>query len=188
MLVAFGIFAVIMVIAVGSLLSLLEANYRARAFKVVVNNLHFAFENMSRNLRTGSVYHCDAKKDTAREPIRKPRDCATKGAESIVFTAHDGTRIVYEKIGTAIMRAMMPLKDGRYGDIKAHDYLPITAPEIEVARLKFYVAGSESSDDHEQPRVLIVASGVIKNLKGKEKTKTPFNIQTLVSQRLLDIP
>lgn len=174
MLVAFGIFAVIMVIAVGSLLSLIEANHKAQALKTVVNNLHFALENMTRNIRTGNNYHCGG------GSVAVAQDCPATPSNQLVFKARDGGYILY--------------KLGESGDIersKSNDPialviqepLPITAPEIQVETLKFYVDGTEA-DDNEQPRVLIMARG---SMQGKSKVISRFDIQTLVSQRDLDI-
>jgi len=103
MIVAFGIFSVIMAVSVGSLASLLEANHKARALKTVVNNLHFAFENISRNVRTGSLYHCDI----TEGELTKTRDCANNPASSIIFTARNGKRIVYKYIPVVMVSALL---------------------------------------------------------------------------------
>src|SRR3989338_2738477 len=79
MIVAFGIFAVIMVIAVGSLMSLIEANHKAQTLKTIVNNLHFALENMSRNIRTGYNYHCGP------GGVEIPQSCPEDPESQIVF-------------------------------------------------------------------------------------------------------
>ncbi len=183
MIVAFGIFAVIMVVAIGSLVSLIEANHKAQALKTVVNNLHFAIENISRNLRTGSVYHCDITVGM----LTQTRDCPQNSAASIIFTARDGKRIVYKytpvtgSYGT-IDRAVIAAGDeGRLAD--SSTYVPITAPEVRVEQLRFYVDGTGLSDQ-EQPRVLIVVRGT---MLGKGKVSTSFGIETMVSQRFLDV-
>mgnify|MGYP001609711162 CR=1 FL=1 len=168
MIVAFGIFAVIMVISVGSLLSLLEANRKAQAQKSVVNNLHFAFENIARQLRMGARYHCNA----FQGDLGAPADCATTPASSIAFSSRDGERVIYRLRADAIERS-------RDGGIL---FLPLTAPEIRVDRLQFFVDGS-SPTDRRQPRVLLTAAGV---MQGKSKVASRFEIETLLSQRQLD--
>jgi len=173
-LIAFAIFAIIMVMAVGSFISLLEANYKAQALKTVVNNLHFALENMSRNIRTGSTYHCGSGGD-----LSAPRDCADTPESTFVFVARDGSRVAYRRNGNtnAIERS-----------IASSPYTPLTASDVQVETLHFYVDGADPSNEpgsnEEQPRVLIVAKGW---MKGKSKVVSRFDIQTLVSQRLLDI-
>lgn len=177
LLVAVGIFMVILVVAVGGLLSLMQANYKAQTLKTVVNNLHFAFENMSRNLRTGSRYHCDV----AQGDIGAPRDCAQSPASSIALRAYDGSLMRYRQNGAVIERAVQPiLPDGSVDSNLA--YIPITAPEIRIERLQFFVDGS-SLTDKRQPRVLIVSSGT---MQGKGKVLSQFNLETLLSQRYLN--
>ncbi len=185
MIVAFGIFAIIMVIAIGSLVSLIEANHKAQSLKTVVNNLHFALENMSRNLRTGTIYRCGF---SSSDVLSEPRDCAqVNPSDSITFVTHDGKRIVYRYAPVTatygdISRAVV--KEGEEYQLSDPDiFLPITAPEIQVEQLRFYVDGT-SPTDGKQPRVLIVIKG---SMKGKSKVTSRFDVETLVSQRLLDI-
>lgn len=183
MIVAFGIFSVIMVISVGSLVSLIDANHKAQSQKTVINNLHFAFENITRNLRTGSRYHCDITLGT----LGNTRDCAEVPATSIIFTARNGKRTVYKytpvtaSYGTIDRAVVLAGQEALLSDPAT--FVPITSPEIHIERLNFYVDGSLSTD-HEQPRVLIVVKG---SLQGKSKTVSNFGIETLVSQRWLDV-
>jgi len=51
MLVAVSLFVFVMLIGVGVLLSIIDANRKARALSSVMNNLNFALESMSRNIR-----------------------------------------------------------------------------------------------------------------------------------------
>lgn len=188
MIVSFGIFSIITVIAVGSFVSLIGAAHKAQSLKTVVNNLHFALENISRNLRTGSGYHCDITSGT----LSLPRDCVSTSASSIVFLARDGRRIAYKYKPTGgtygtIERAIVKAgEEWRLAD--SATFVPITAPEVRVEQLRFYVAGTGNKDnqqpDNQQPRVLILMKG---SLQGKSVVISRFNIETLVSQRLLDI-
>ncbi len=179
MVVAFGVFAVIMVMATGSLVSLLDANHQAQALKTVVNNLHFALENMSRAVRTGAVYHCDA----TRGDVALPRDCAQSDpATSLAVLASDGKRVAYQQNGAALERAVVTAGEEWRLSLPGA-YVPITAPEIRIEQLRFYVAGASRTDE-EQPRVLIVMRGFV---QGKSKVANRFDVETLVSQRVLDI-
>ena len=179
--VAFGMFSVIMVIAVGSLLSLIEANHKAQAQKTVVNNLHFALENMSRNIRTGSNYHCG---DESVTSVTIPQDCQTTPATQLVFKERDGGYVLYTLENETIKRS----KNQSAIDLLLQEKIPITAPEIQVEHLNFYVDGADntldSGSNKKQPRVLIVLKG---SMQGKSKVISRFDIQTLVSQRGLDI-
>ncbi|KKW10788.1 MAG: hypothetical protein UY50_C0026G0015 [Parcubacteria group bacterium GW2011_GWA2_49_9] len=184
MMIAFAIFAIIMVIAVGSLLSLIGANYKAQALKTVVNNLHFALENMSRNIRTGTQYHCSYA--DGEKPINETQNCATTPGRQLVFRARDGDYILYELSDDgAIVRSKSNDTSVLLSDV---NLIPLTAPEIEVEALHFYVDGADNTEEQgnnkEQPRVLMVVKGW---MQGKSKVISRFDIQTLVSQRALDI-
>jgi hypothetical protein len=62
--------------------------------------------------------------------------------------------------------------------------LPVTAPEVQIEHLRFYVDGESDTDD-KQPRVLLVVRG--KAGAEKVKTTTTFSIQASATQRLLDL-
>lgn len=168
MIIAFGIFAAVMAIAVGSLVSLMDANRRAQAQKTVANNLHFALENVSRSLRMGREYHCNA--DVG---VPGPLDCPENPAFSIQFLDSEGRVVVYRQDGVSVMRS-----------VGGGALVPVTAPEVEVERLRFFVDGAEDENPARQPRVLILMAGV---MKGKGGILTRFDVETLVSQRLLDV-
>ncbi len=180
MIIAFAIFAIVMVISVGSFVSLMEANHKAQTLKTVVNNLHFALENISRNVRTGTNYHCGF----SGSPI-DPRDCASEPSSRLIFRARSGEYVLYELSAGAILRA----KDKNPSALLVFENrIPITAPEVAIDTLNFYVDGADNTDDKagnkKQPRVLMVVKG---SMKGKSKVPSRFDIQTLVSQRSLDI-
>ena len=174
MIIAFGIFAAVMAIAAGSLVSLMDASRKAQAQKTVANNLHFALENMSRGLRMGSAYHCGS----PDVPLSDPVDCSETPASFLAFTSRERETVAYQLNGRVIERAVHP-----FGGSGPLVFAPLTAPEISVERLQFFVDGAPSTDKR-QPRALILAHGV---MKGKGGIETRFDIETLVSQRLLDI-
>src|SRR3989338_5238251 len=56
MIVAIGLFSVVMVVCVGALLSLVNANRKAQALQSVMNNLNIALDGMARSVRMGNTY------------------------------------------------------------------------------------------------------------------------------------
>lgn len=58
MVISLAIFSIVAVIAVGALVRILGQNRQAQSIQSSVNNLSFALESMSRELRTGRNYHC----------------------------------------------------------------------------------------------------------------------------------
>src|SRR3989344_9617277 len=63
-LVALGLFAMVMVVAVGIILSVISSNRQNQAVNVVVNNLNYSIESMVRDIKTGFAYRCYYTLDT----------------------------------------------------------------------------------------------------------------------------
>lgn len=168
---AVSVFAVVMTISMGSIISVISANRKSESLKTVMDNLNLAVESMSREMRFGMNYHCGLSGD-----LTDPQNCSD-GGHSMAFLANDGvTEIVYRQTDTTIEKST----DGGL------TYLPVTAPEISIQDLAFYVLGtlpSTSEGTPLQPKVLIKIKGSAGTGEGE---KTDFTVQTLVSQRQLD--
>ena len=162
MMVAVTLFSMVMLIGVGALLSLIDANKKAQALNSVMNNLNFAVESMSRNLRVGTNYNCGGGPD------------CTSGGTSVSFISSKGENIVYQYNSSE--KRIEISKDGGA-------YVTITAPEVTIDDFAFLVKGASSSDNL-QPRIVIKIRGTA---GVKEKIKTSFNLQTTVSQRVIDL-
>ena len=175
MLVAVSIFSVVMLISVGSLVSINDANRKTQLQRTVIDNLNFATENMARNLRVGTTYHCDFNVS----PIASVRDC-TGGASSIVFEGYKGNpgnatdQVVY-RLNSSTGQVERSLDSGS-------SFIPITSPELTIDNLIFYVTGT-SAGDQQQPRVIIVISGTATFKNGQT---THFSLETAITQRKLD--
>ena len=181
MMVAVTIFAIVMMVGVGALLSLVEANKRAQAINSVMNNLNVAVESMARSIRVGTTYHCEESiASQAPSALATPRSCGSSGGLLLAFESSEGNssdpndQVVYRINGTQIERS---LQGGINGS-----WVALTAPEVTIESLKFYVSGTTPGDAL-QPRVLISIRGSAQLPKGT----TNFNLQTSVVQRLLDI-
>lgn len=166
---AVTIFAVVMTISMGSILGVFDTNRKSEALKAVMDNLNLAVESMSREIRFGSNYSCNPAFPIPDPPTSS--NCSF-GEDSIAFKGNDGRVIVYRLNGTGIEKST----DG------GSNFLPVTATEISISDLTFYVLGALSGDQL-QPKVLIK----IKGTAGvKDIDQTDFTVQTLVSQRRLD--
>ena len=164
LLVAVSVFASVMVLATGSLLSLIDGARKVRAQKTVMDNLNFAVENMSRNLRVGSNYDCGA--------IGAPTDCP-QGSTSLSFLSTDGKLTVYTLTGSTIQRSV----DG------GQTFVAVTAPEISIDRLSFFVSGTGQADTL-QPKILMLVGGVVTT---NNRTKSRFDLETMISERQPDV-
>lgn len=171
MLVATALFSIVMTISVGSLLSLVDANKKAQSITSVMNNLNFALENISRNMRLGTAFDCG-------DP-GVPLDC-TGGDTRLRFTASDGRFIEYRYQNEQLEQAIDI--DGP-GVIPLGPFVGITAPEVHIENFKFYVTGATPGDLN-QPRVVMVIQGYA---GVSEKVRTDFNLQTSITQRVLDL-
>ncbi len=183
-MVAVSIFAIVMLVGVGALLTMVEVNKRAQNINSVMNNLNAAVEQMSRSIRVGSTYYCgDSSVPPSPLILSEPRDCAQSGGLLVAFEETGGDpddindQVVYRLNGTHLERS---LESG------ANDtWVAITAPEVEITNFRFYVRGSTpySGGDLEQPRILMVIKGTADVQGGP----TEFTVQSSITQRLIDI-
>ncbi len=172
---AVSIFAIVATISMGSILTVFDVNRKSESIKSVMDNLNLAIESMAREIRFGTYYSCNPTLPTLLPPSKQ--NCSS-GAESMAFLSNDQTQsIVYRKFGTTIEKS----KDA------GSTFVPVTAPEIVINDLKFFVLGalpsSSESGNPQQPKVLMKIKGTAGT---KDGTKSEFTVQTLVSQRQLD--
>jgi prepilin-type N-terminal cleavage/methylation domain-containing protein len=174
MIVAVGLFAVVMMIAVGALLSLVVANRKAQALQSVMNNLNVTLDDMARSVRMGSVYNCNGS-----PPYNTTLDCPN-GDILFAFkpygkgTGDPSWIYKWDLASKSIMRS----EDG------GSTFVELTAHEVTIDSLQFFVVGSTRGDSL-QPKVVIIAKGTA----GSNSTKTvsTFHIQVTAVQRLLDL-
>lgn len=174
MLVSVAIFTVVMTLSLSALLVMAESDRKAQTLKSVINNLNFSVESMSRAVRTGLNYHCDA----SVAPLDAPRDCTAQSATSLAFLAGDGSTVVYclgaggscSAGGAAILRS-----------VNGGTYAAITSPEVSITSLRFYVVGAPPGGS--QPKVTILLSG---SVEVDADTTSQFNLQTSVTERVYD--
>ena len=69
MLVSLALFAVVVTMSVGSLLILIDANGKAQSTQLVVTNLSFALDSMTREMRTGFNWDCHNRVSESSPPI-----------------------------------------------------------------------------------------------------------------------
>lgn len=166
MIVSLGVFSTAILIILGSILSISNIQKKTINLQAVEDNLRFAADVMSREIRTGSVYNCEGG-DSAS-------DCPA-GSPIFAFDSIDGGRIIYR--WNAVNKSIEESEDN------GSNYYPITGSDLKIENLTFRVFGAEYLDS-KQPRVTMT----IKAFAGEEKAKTrsEFNIQTTVAQRELD--
>ena len=165
MIVALGIFAVVALISTSILLSLTDAQNKAFSMQDAYDNLRFALETMSKDIRTGEIYHCGSEPPA----LNQPNDCAS-GADNFTYKNAAEELVTYRLSGGRIEKVVNGVLSGS-----------LTAEAVNIENLTFYVLGTVSTDQS-HPRVTIV----IKGLAGKGRSASVFNIQTTVSQRKIN--
>lgn len=175
MLIAVSLFIVVVTISIGAILSVFDANRKAQSSKTVVDNLNLAIENMVRTVRFGSNYHCGSDGS-----LTSAKNCDSNvegitGGAPFLAVQFEGNTVVYRWKGT-INDPIEVSYDG------GSNYTNITSPEVKIEYLRFRVFNTAA--DNEQPYVI----AVIKGYSGSKPTaQTNFTIQTMMSQRKLDL-
>lgn len=182
MIVAVGLFAIVMVVCVSTLLSLVNANRKAQALQSVMNNLNITLDGMVRGARMGSTYH-GAGGDASCGGIlyNTPHDCI-----------NGGTIFAFEPFGNTVddqpwVYSFSTDQNGIgriYKSENGGTPIAITAPEVSIDDMRFYVIGTTQGDTI-QPKVVLVVKGTA-GVPGSS-ARTTFRIQATAVQRLLDL-
>lgn len=164
MIVAVGIFTVVVIIAVSSVLTLTASERKAITLQNTQDNLRFAVEAMAKEMRTGENF---------------PASCVI-GCSAITYRTARGETVSYRLNQTAhvIEKASSGAGCAPFPDAC---YFPFTASEVTIENLVFYVTGV--GDDNLQPKVTIVLEATT---PGVERTASRLHLQTTVAQRRLD--
>jgi prepilin-type N-terminal cleavage/methylation domain-containing protein len=162
-IVSVGIFSLVMMIALGAIISIVGANKKAQALHSVINNLNLVVESMVREMRTGFNYGCGSG-DSCTEFSFDSKQITQNGSTVNVKYRFNNSKNTIEKA------------------VESGPWLTLTSDSVIIDELKFFSVGI-GNYEVEQPLVLVVIKGTAL-VGGKE---SDFNIQTLVAQRLLDL-
>ncbi len=174
LLVAVAVFSVAVVIGIGSVLVVLNANKKAQSVQLIMNNLNFAFENIVRNTRTGTTYHCPG------TGVLTVLQSCPLGDDSLAFESEHGD--LNDPSDQWVYRYNATDKSIERSQDSGTTFAALTAPEVKIEKLRFYVTGAEKGDSL-QPMVVVVAQG---HAQLGQRSRTDFNLQASVSQRVPD--
>lgn len=164
MIVSLAVFSTAMLILLSSLLSITSAQKKAVSISATEDNLRFAIDSISKEIRTGYDYDCGNTGGKA--------NCSSGNS---IFAFNPGrtgiTKVIYRLNNEGIEKSI----DG------GTSYLPLTGSDIRIKVLKFYVIGATSSDGL-QPQVTLVLRAEM----GSGREKSVFNVQTTIAQRQID--
>lgn len=180
MMVAIAVFSIVMVTAMSALLNVIDANNKARSIKTAINNISFALEGISKDMRMGTEYECFLRDGNCVGIKYKSPRVELKGYAYYKFQpGQDGE-------SGQVLECLE--KDGR-NCTSPSDFQPITSAEVNLTDVKFYVLGVENSlnsvdsGTKTQPRMIMTISGTA-GPANKPKLQTTFDLQTSVSQRI----
>ncbi len=186
MLVSLALFSSVAIVGAGALLTVIDANSKAQATQSVMNNLNIAIDGMMRAVRMGTNYRCGS--IASGDPV----DCANP-ENRFSFITHEGNLQAYYLHNNRIYRRSC--SNGTSGCVD----LPVTASDIDITRFDVYVAGasltySSTPSDIIQPVAVFIIEGTAASDRlsdviygKKKKIRTDFKVQTVATQRLLDL-
>ncbi len=188
LLVSLSLFAITMMVGMGALLSLIDANSKSQANQSVMNNLNIAIDGMIRSVRMGFNYSCGTNR------LLNKNDCASIPSDKFAFSNSQGKFQSYYLSGGRIFRIICTTANYNSSSCTT---LPVTSEDIEITRFDVLVNGSSNSFEAGniiQPVAVFIIEGVAgsNNVSSaiygtKKKTRTEFKIQTVATQRILDI-
>ena len=178
-IVSLAIFTIVALVAVGALLRIMDANKKSITLKTTINNMNFALESISREMRVGSSYHCANNTETIDEDMDE-QSCINGLTTdwTVAFrsskTAPDGAdtcNLIY-----AYRYENYTLKKAQQTDCSSSlDFTPLISPDISIDSAIIKV------DNISQPRVFLLLKG---HNGEREREKTTFALQTTISQRI----
>jgi prepilin-type N-terminal cleavage/methylation domain-containing protein len=174
-MIAVSLFLIVVTIAMNSLLGANVSLNKAKDMRSIIDNLSFIMEDMTRNIRTGTNYRCDF-------VIAEEAQSCSNGRTFSFNETITGDRWVYRIVSDDGGESFYIEKSTNGGSA----YVRLTDSFVKMkAESGFSVLGAETQaqGDDQQPFVTIRLVGEI-SFKG---IVSPFNLQTSVSQRSIDI-
>lgn len=198
-MIAISIFLVLMMGGVSTLLNAFAVHGKSQNMRSEIDNLSFIMEDMSRNLRTGSQYYCITGFDTLvnvntrkSSPYVSPakQECwgiafepplGNPAVATDQWVYYVDTNRVLWKATSASVSYML---SSPQSSTPPNNFIQLTPNNVKVEPNIFVVFGAEAAPaDLQQPLVLIKLKGSVT----EKDVVSPFSLETMVSQRLLDI-
>lgn len=163
LLVSIAIFAIVVVIVLGSIVSIVDSNRKSRSLMTVMNNLNFAVDSITRSFITGSGPTPSGQNNSCfttneinyREDNQDPSDPKIR---SVTYCFDSGNKKITKQIGS-----------------ETYD---ITSSDVKIEEATFELSNTG------QPKLLININGKV-DIGGRISSE--FTIQTTATQRNLEI-
>ena len=161
MVVSFGIFSVVIIVAIGAVLAINNAQIKASNIQNIQDNLRFAVESMTKEMRTGRAF--------------APFGGSSPAYAGVSFTRSDNTQVGYCREGTALRKISG-------GGTNCASAAVVTGESIVIEQLTFYIIGHGAGSADGQPRVTVSLSARSRD----PKLETTLRLQTTVVPRERD--
>ncbi len=157
LIVSVGIFSIVATFAIGTLLTLTNAQRKAAALQSAFDNVRFAIESMSKDMRTGTNYACVPANDYP--------------CTHFSYTNTSGQLVEYQISGNQIQK-----------NIESAGFQDVTDRSIYIQQLDFYLKNAALGDQL-QPTVTIVVHGVAG--RSRAGVESQIQLQSTVTPRKL---
>ena len=184
MLISMAIFTIAVFIVMTSLFSITNVQKKVIAKQSAEDNLRFAFESMTKEIRTGKKFHCG----TTPPPLTDSANCpfGSSAGTSFTFLNSVGQTVTYQVYNNQLVKS----SDGNLPDCVNGSYVncqKLTSPDLVIInKVNFYISGA-TANDGAQSLAIVVLDGQVFDPKGIGTAK--LVLQTTISKRgLLDQP
>jgi len=187
MIVSLALFTVVAVVSIGALLKIMDANRKSITLKTVTNNINFALESMTREMRVGTQYYISQNINSSINKNYNPTEASTQdinvtsGPWVIAFNSSKpgisngpcNLIYAYRYTGTKLQKAQQsgdcntPIVSGDFKNIVSDDVI--------------FTNVSARVDARAKPIIDLTFTG---HAGIKDKEKIFFNIQTKINQRI----
>lgn len=189
MMVSVSLFIVVLTIAVGTLLVLIDANGKAQNMQEAMTNLTFALDSMTREIRTGRSYFCsNSYFNNSTLITSRTRDCAYNSPGVQLSFVEGGESLTGGASGTGADRISYRFYQNRiWRQVGRGAFEPLTSTDIVITDMFFVVTGTDTQSatgDVIPPSATLYIEGKVGDIEGID---THFEMETTVAQRTLDI-
>lgn len=190
MLVAMSVFSIVVLIVMTTLTSIVNLQKKIIAIQTAQDNLRYAFESMTKEIRTGRYFYCGDTVSDIPSSSTGVKDCNfSNGGESFSFRNSVGQYVTYQINNGQLVKssdssqAVRPCTTGTYINCQR-----ITSQSVVIVnKVNFYVSGS-GANDGAQSMATIVLEGQVQDPVHNIGT-AKLNLQATISKRgLLDRP
>ena len=189
MIVALGIFSIVAVIAVGSLVKISSLNRASQSMQAALNNSNYILESISREMRFAKEYHCiDGNSYNGSDSLGY-RECNDSGDKGILFKMPkmDPTKTCFLIYGYWFVTENQKLKVKKSQQTSCGENLSagsatdmVDIGNVTLNSINFKVSKPAGGEYAFATVELIGYSG------SKDNEKSDFDIRTSVSQRIKD--